>query len=168
MTTTTIAKNAQGAAPATDSKTSAPKAEVTKTVKGSKETKEKLSKPVETINLKSVLPALDKSLFIEKSRGGNRENVYHKELFENLTEKERKTLRRNMRTNLESFASSFIEFNTKKEIAKLKKLKDSFDAYYKKVYRINDLTVASILPGNAGPEKQKEVAKMLEILKSIK
>lgn len=130
--------------------------------------KEKVKKEAASANLLSVLPVIDKGLFISKVRGGTRENVYHKELFENLSEGDSKTLRRNLRTNLEKFAASFIEYATNKDKKKLAALKESFEAYYKKVYRVNDLTPESILPGNAGDDKKAQVVKMLEILKGIK
>lgn len=130
--------------------------------------KEKVKRDAHSKNLLAIMPGLDTSLFISKARGGNKENIYHSHMFKNLTEKETKTLRRTLRGNLEKFTSSFAAYAEKKDKVMLAKLKVSFETYYKEVYRVNDFTVASILPANAGDEKKAEVGKMIKILKDIK
>lgn len=150
-------------------------APTTKVVTAPKSTKEvptsveaKVKKDADALNLKSILPELDKNLFIAKERKGSSENVYQKKIFAGLDEKETKAMRRLLRNNLENYTSSFIAYAAAKNKAALAKLKESFESYYKEAYRVNDFTLASILPGNAGQAKKDEVVKMLEILKSIK
>lgn len=163
-TTTNPATSTKGTAVANISKVKP----TSSTAKVETPVKDKVKKEAASANLIAVLPVIDKGLFISKVRGGTRENVYHKELFENLSEGDSKTLRRNLRTNLEKFVTSFIEYAANKDKKKLTALKESFETYYKKVYRVNDLTPESILPGNAGDDKKAQVVKMLEILKGIK
>lgn len=115
---------------------------------------------------------LDKSLFISKARGnqGN-DHIFKAGTFDGLSDKEKRSFRRTVRTHLSRFAEAFIAYDgstSKEDKAKLKQLKESFDKFYSQYFALNDYTLASITGTQVKEEKKAEFEQMFNIIKKIK
>lgn len=110
-----------------------------------------------------------KSLNIEVSNlssvsGTKKENIYKKDIFADcLTDREKKTKRRNLRNLLDNWISAILRTTDK---TKLQKLCTDFDKYYKAVYNINDYSLLSICSNNTEDIKKTNIQKMLDIVKA--
>lgn len=117
---------------------------------------------------KFLLSQLDKTLFVSVS-GQTKENIYKNDIFKDcITDKEKKTLRRQLRNIADSFISSFIYYDANKQTAKLADLKVQFDLYYKSHYCLNDYSVNSFVSNNTDQSKKDNVKKMFDIIAKIK
>lgn len=123
----------------------------------------------ETANVNAnlfLLSSLDKSLFISNS-GQSKETIYKADLFKNLSDKEKKSLRRKLRNTMDSFITSFIAYDTAKDIKKLNALFTSFNDYYKSVYVLNDYSLNSLMSNNTDVAKKDGLTKMLSIVNKL-
>lgn len=117
---------------------------------------------------KFLLSQLDKTLFVSVS-GQSKENIYKNDIFKScITDKEKKTLRRQLRNIADSFISSFIYYDANKQTAKIADLKVQFDLYYKSHYCLNDYSVNSFVSNNTDQSKKDNVKKMFDIIAKIK
>jgi hypothetical protein len=73
---------------------------------------------VNEILYSDMMKNLDKSLFVT-NKGTNKENLYKSEIFKNLSETEKKSLRRKIRSVRESFIYSFLRTTNKENLQKL-------------------------------------------------
>lgn len=113
-----------------------------------------------------LLSMLDKSLFVSNS-GQSKETIYKADLFKNLSDKEKKSLRRKLRNTMDSFITSFIAYDTAKDIKKLNALFTSFNDYYKSVYVLNDYSLNSLMSNNTDIAKKDGLTKMLSIVNKL-
>lgn len=123
----------------------------------------------ETANVNAnlfLLSSLDKSLFVSNS-GQNKETIYKSDLFKNLSDKEKKSLRRKLRNTIDSFITSFIAYDTAKDTKKLNALFVSFNDYYKSVYVLNDYSLNSLISNNTDVAKKDGLTKMLSIVNKL-
>lgn len=96
--------------------------------------------------------------------GMKKENIYKKDIFADcLTDREKKSKRRQLRNLLDSWISVILRTTDK---TKLKKLCTDFDKYYKAVYNINDYSILSVCSNNTEDIKKTNINKMLDIVKS--
>lgn len=123
----------------------------------------------ETANVNAnlfLLSSLDKSLFVSNS-GQSKETIYKADLFKNLSDKEKKSLRRKLRNTMDSFITSFIAYDTAKDTKKLNALFTSFNDYYKSVYVLNDYSLNSLMSNNTDVAKKDGLTKMLSIVNKL-
>ena len=113
-----------------------------------------------------LLSSLDKSLFVSNS-GQSKETIYKADLFVNLSDKEKKSLRRKLRNTIDSFITSFIAYDTAKDTKKLNALFVSFNDYYKSVYVLNDYSLNSLMSNNTDIAKKDGLNKMLTIVNKL-
>lgn len=99
-----------------------------------------------------------------KSNAGISEDIYKKDLFKGLSEKEIKSSRRKFRNYLLNIFSSLI--NEKIESNK-KQLIEAFNQFYKEAYRVNNYEINSLCSSNLSENKKAIIAKGLEIVKSF-
>jgi len=112
-----------------------------------------------------LLSMLDKSLFVSNS-GMSKENIYKASIFATcITDRDKKTIRRKIRNNMDSFISSFISYETNKNTDKIKKLLTAFKDFYTNVYSLNDYSLNSLISANTDTVKKDNVIKMLSIIK---
>lgn len=96
-----------------------------------------------------------------KTNLGIKESIYKEELFEGLSDKDKKSARRKIRNFIHSIFESVIEAN--KENKSISKLANSFADFYKETYKINDYSFASVASENT---KDKEtINKALFLIK---
>lgn len=116
------------------------------------------------VSAKDILANLQKetSGLLKTSLGTKRENIYQISIFENCSDKEKKSLRKKLRNTLFSLCSSLID---EKDDQKKNKLIKSFNDFYKQVYVTNDYTLQSVCNENLKNEKKETLQKALDICK---
>nr|DAW04813.1 MAG TPA: hypothetical protein [Caudoviricetes sp.] len=116
------------------------------------------------VSAKDILVNLQKetSGFLKTSLGTKRESIYQTSIFENCSDKEKKSLRKKLRNMLFSLCSSLID---EKDDQRKNKLIKSFNDFYKSVYVTNDYTLQSVCNENLKTEKKEILQKGLDICK---
>ena len=90
---------------------------------------------------------------LKSSKGGAKESIYKKEIFENVENK--KQMREKLRKLMFNYCNSIISIT---DTNKCKSLAKDFANFYTSVYRINDFSLDSIASANT-EETKKEVLK---------
>ena len=116
------------------------------------------------VSAKDILSTLQKETqgLLKTSLGTKRESIYQNSIFENCSDKEKKSLRKKLRNTLFSLCSSLI--NEKNETKKNKLIK-SFNDFYKQIYVTNDYTLQSVCNENLKSEKKEILQTALNICK---
>lgn len=116
------------------------------------------------VSAKDILANLQKetSGLLKTSLGTKRESIYQNAIFENCSDKEKKSLRKKLRNTLFSLSSSLID---EKDDQKKNKLIKSFNDFYKQVYVTNDYSLQSVCNENLKSEKKETLQKALDICK---
>ena len=99
---------------------------------------------------------------LSSNLGTKKSSIYKEELFEDLVEKEKKSLRKKFRNMLFSAAKGIIDENNKE---KKEKLINAFNELYLQVYKVNDYSLQSVCNENLSKEKKDILSKVLEICK---
>ena len=99
---------------------------------------------------------------LSSNLGTKKSSIYKEELFENLAEKEKKSLRKKFRNMLFSAAKGIIDESNKE---KQSKLVNAFNELYLQVYKVNDYSLQSVCNENLSKEKKEILSKVLEICK---
>ena len=113
---------------------------------------------------KDILQNLQKETqgLLKTSLGTKRESIYQIAIFENCSDKEKKSLRKKLRNTLFSICSSLID---EKDETKKNKLIKSFNDFYRSVYVANDYSLQSVCNENLKAEKKEILQKALDICK---
>ena len=129
-----------------------------------KNKKESANNVVNKVSAKDILSTLQKETqgLLKTSLGTKRESIYQTSIFENCSDKEKKSFRKKLRNTLFSLCSSLID---EKDKTKKDKLIKSFNDFYKSVYVTNDYTLSSICNENLKSEKKETLQKVLDICK---
>ena len=90
---------------------------------------------------------------LKSSKGGAKESIYKKEIFENVENK--KQMREKLRKLMFNYCNRIISIT---DTNKCKSLAKDFANFYTSVYRINDFSLDSIASANT-EETKKEVLK---------
>lgn len=116
------------------------------------------------VSAKDILANLQKDTqgLLKTSLGTKRESIYQTSIFENCSDKEKKSLRKKLRNTLFSLCSSLID---EKDETKKNKLIKSFNDFYKLAYVTNDYTLQSVCNENLKSEKKETLQKALDICK---
>lgn len=119
-------------------------------------------------NKKNALESIFKT-FNENSKGllttnlgTKKSSIYKDELFENIEDKQKKSLRKKFRNMLFSVAKAIVT-ETKKE--NKENLVNTFNEFYSQVYKVNDYSLQSVCNENLQQEKKEILIKALEIAK---
>lgn len=99
---------------------------------------------------------------LKTSLGTKRESIYKTAIFENCSDKEKKSLRKKLRNTLFSICSSLID---EKDETKKNKLIKLFNDFYKSVYVANDYSLQSVCNENLKVEKKEILQKALDVCK---
>jgi hypothetical protein len=94
--------------------------------------------------------------------GTKKSSIYKDELFENIEEKQKKSLRKKFRNMLFSVAKAIV---TEKKEENKKSLIDTFNDFYTNVYKVHDYSLSSVCNENLQQEKKEVLLKALEIVK---
>ena len=88
------------------------------------------------------------------NKGTKKESIYKESIFEELSDKEKKSIRKKIRNYVHSIFESIINAdkgNNKKDVSKLAK---TFADFYCETYKVNDYSFSSIASENT---KDKEI-----------
>ena len=135
----------------------------TKKVVLSEEKKEELRK----FNIKDILSNSKKNVesLIHTNLGTKKESIYKSEIFETLSDKEKKAYRKKIRNYVHSLFSAIV---TETNETNLKTLISSFDDFYKQTYKINDYSFGSIASENTKGENKEIIIAALNKIKATK
>lgn len=99
---------------------------------------------------------------LQTSLGTKKASIYKIEIFDNCSDKEKKSLRKKLRNMLFSCASSLV---SEKDKEKQKSLIKAFNEFYQNCYIINDYSLSSICNENLKQEKKEILENALQICK---
>lgn len=116
------------------------------------------------ISAKDILSNLQNETagLLKTNLGTKKATIYKENIFENCSDKEKKSLRKKLRNTLYSLCSSLID---EKEETKKKKLISSFNEFYKQVYIVNDYSLQSVCNENLKSDKKEILQNALNICK---
>lgn len=117
---------------------------------------------------KNALALLEKSRanvngLINSSFGKGAESIYKDELLEGLSDKQKKSLRKKLRTYLFAVCSNIISTNDKE---KRNALINAFNEFYKDFYKLNDYSLNSVCSDNLKEDKKTILKNALAIISS--
>lgn len=83
------------------------------------------------------------------NQGLRKEKIYKKEIFSEMSNKEKKEYRKRLRKHLQNLLESIIFQNNAKAKTNLDKLCKDFQEFYTNVYQINNYSVSSLCSENS-------------------
>lgn len=101
---------------------------------------------------------------LQTSLGTKKASIYKVGIFENCTDKEKKSLRKKLRNMLFSCATSLV---AEKDAKKKNELVNAFNAFYKDCYANNDYTLQSVCNENLKAEKKEILQNALNLCKVV-
>lgn len=119
---------------------------------------------VETANVKNIIAEFSDNTkgLLQTALGTKKASIYKNEIFDNCTDKEKKSLRKKLRNMLFSCATSLVnEKNAEKKNALIK----AFNEFYKDCYANNDYSLQSVCNENLKAEKKEILQNALDICK---
>lgn len=134
-------------------------------------TKEKVNKvsakaqaKANNILYKDILANLNKSTegLLKTSFGVKKSDIYKEEIFQELSDKEKKVARKKFRNTILSLSESLTQ---EKDKTRLEKLKKAFLDFYKQVYKVNDFSLSSVCSENMKETNKDILKKALQIVK---
>ncbi len=125
-----------------------------------KETKNKVNETKETKKVSSIekLQNIAKFASLKSSLGVKKSSIYKEDIFEDLDEKQKKSLRKKIRNLLLSFVKSEINENNIK----------AFNSFYCEFYKVQDYTLQSVCSENLDENKKKQISEFLDKVKKAK
>lgn len=119
---------------------------------------------VETANVKNIIAEFSDNTkgLLQTALGTKKASIYKNEIFDDCTDKEKKSLRKKLRNMLFSCATSLVnEKNAEKKNALIK----AFNEFYKDCYANNDYSLQSVCNENLKAEKKEILQNALDICK---
>lgn len=89
-------------------------------------------------------------------------DIYKEEIFQELSDKEKKIARKKFRNIILSLSESLTQ---EKDKTRLEKLKKAFLDFYKQVYKVNDFSLSSVCSENMKETNKEILKKALQIVK---
>lgn len=122
------------------------------------------AKQVVNKNVKEIINNFNSetSGLLKTALGTKKASLYKNELFENCTEKEKKSLRKKLRNILFSCATSLLNEKNKEH---QHTLIVAFNNFYKDCYLINDYSLSSVCNENLKTEKKEILTNALNLCK---
>ena len=113
---------------------------------------------------KDILANLNKSTegLLKTSFGVKKSDIYKEEIFQELSDKEKKVARKKFRNTIRSLSESLTQ---EKDKTRLEKLKKAFLDFYKQVYKVNDFSLSSVCSENMKETNKEILKKALQIVK---
>lgn len=122
------------------------------------------SKANNTLLYKDILANLNKSTegLLKTSFGVKKSDIYKEEIFQELSDKNKKVARKKFRNTILSLSESLTQ---EKDKTRLEKLKKAFLDFYKQVYKVNDFSLSSVCSENMKETNKEILKKALQIVK---
>lgn len=127
--------------------------------------KAKAQSKANNILYKDILANLNKSTegLLKTSFGViKKSDIYKEEIFQELSDKEKKVARKKFRNIILSLSESLTQ---EKDKTRLEKLKKAFLDFYKQVYKVNDFSLSSVCSENMKETNKEILKKALQIVK---
>lgn len=127
--------------------------------------KAKAQAKANNILYKDILANLNKSTegLLKTSFGViKKSDIYKEEIFQELSDKEKKVARKKFRNTILSLSESLTQ---EKDKTRLEKLKKAFLDFYKQVYKVNDFSLSSVCSENMKETNKEILKKALQIVK---
>lgn len=127
--------------------------------------KAKAQAKANNILYKDILANLNKSTegLLKTSFGVlKKSDIYKEEIFSELSDKEKKVVRKKFRNTILSLSESLVQ---EKDKTRLEKLKKAFLDFYKQVYKVNDFSLSSVCSENMKETNKDILKKALQIVK---
>lgn len=125
--------------------------------------KAKAQAKANNILYKDILANLNKSTEgLLKTSFGKKSDIYKEEIFQELSDKEKKVARKKFRNTILSLSESLTQ---EKDKTRLEKLKKAFLDFYKQVYKVNDFSLSSVCSENMKETNKEILKKALQIVK---
>lgn len=125
--------------------------------------KAKAQAKANNILYKDILANLNKSTEgLLKTSFGVKSDIYKEEIFQELSDKEKKIARKKFRNTILSLSESLTQ---EKDKTRLEKLKKAFLDFYKQVYKVNDFSLSSVCSENMKETNKEILKKALQIVK---
>ena len=126
--------------------------------------KAKAQSKANNILYKDILANLNESTegLLKTSFGVKKSDIYKEEIFQELSDKEKKVARKKFRNTILSLSESLIQ---EKDKTRLEKLKKAFLDFYKQVYKVNDFSLSSVCSENMKETNKEILKKALQIVK---
>ena len=126
----------------------------------------KKNQKVESKNVKNIISEFTNNTkgLLQTALGTKKASIYFVDIFENCTDKEKKSLRKKLRNMLFSCATSLV---AEKDEKKKNELVNAFNAFYKDCYANNDYTLQSVCNENLKAEKKEILQNALNLCKVV-
>lgn len=126
--------------------------------------KAKAQAKANNILYKDILANLNKSTegLLKTSFGVKKSDIYKEEIFSEISDKEKKVVRKKFRNTILSLSESLTQ---EKDKTRLEKLKKAFLDFYKQVYKVNDFSLSSVCSENMKETNKEILKKALQIVK---
>lgn len=126
--------------------------------------KAKAQSKANNVLYKDILANLNESTegFLKTSFGVKKSDIYKEEIFQELSDKEKKVARKKFRNTLLSLSESLTQ---EKDKTRLEKLKKAFLDFYKQAYKVNDFSLSSVCSENMKETNKEILRKALQIVK---
>ena len=118
---------------------------------------------IENLDFITLKNSVDKIKVSERNEKGNRFKMYKFE-YQNLSEKETKSLRRKLRNERDILVENTILNFQKDNIANVKNLISKFKDFYLKNYNLNDYSVISLSSNNRDDSTTQKIETFLKIV----
>lgn len=127
----------------------------------------KVANVTKTKNIESIITKFNENTkgLLSTNLGNKKSSLYKENLFVELNEKEKKSLRKKLRNMIFSAAKSLVNETNKDN---KQKLINAFNELYNEIYKVNDYTLQSVCNENLSKEKKDILLKSLEICKPKK
>lgn len=125
---------------------------------------ETATKTNKTKNIESIITKFNENTkgLLFTNLGNKKSSLYKENLFTDLSDKEKKSLRKKLRNMLFSAAKSLVNETNKDN---KQKLINAFNELYSEIYKVNDYTLQSVCNENLSKEKKDILLQSLEICK---
>lgn len=122
------------------------------------------TKTNKTKNIESIITKFNENTkgLLSTNLRNKKSSLYKENLFTDLSDKEKKSLRKKLRNMLYSAAKSLVNETNKDN---KQKLINAFNELYNEIYKVNDYTLQSVCNENLSKEKKDILLKSLEICK---
>ena len=125
---------------------------------------EALLKAINEGNLNEVMNSFKN----ERKQGNKQSNIYKDVIYNNLNDKERKSLRSKLRRLRNNFAKDIASLHDAKDVKGRNLMIKKFIAFYKSFYKVNDYSFLSLSAKNNDKDTYEFISLMLKIIKESK
>ena len=123
---------------------------------------------ISLINEGNISKALSTFKTLKKEGKEKVSLIYKDEVYKDLNDKQRKSLRQKVRKKRHAFAKDIIALNDAKEDKLLKESIATFIKFYKTFYKLNDLTLSSLSAKNNDDDTSLLLNAMLKVINEAK